>query len=60
MWLERTQIRNGIQAILLKVIELGRFNKSNHPNRKRAFPSNYAGSIVEKQRKRAVGQFGGV
>ena len=29
--LDRTQIRKGIQAILLKVIEFGRFNKSSHP-----------------------------
>jgi hypothetical protein len=50
MWLDSTHIKNGIQQILLKVIEFGRFNKSNHPVGPQVCPSNYAGSIVEKQR----------
>jgi hypothetical protein len=31
MLLESTQIRNGIQPILLRVIVLGKFNKSSRP-----------------------------
>jgi hypothetical protein len=57
MLLERTQIKKGIQPILLKVIELGRFSKSRHPEVQH-LPSNYAGSIDEKQRRQTSRQWG--
>jgi len=54
MRLDSTHIKNGIQQILLRVIEFGRFNKSNHPEKPYVSPSNYAGSTIEKQRMRPL------
>ncbi len=52
-WLDSTQIKKGIQAILLKVIELGRFNKSSHPEGGKSRRQIMRDQSGEKQRIQA-------